>query len=530
MILAGVVAPADRIWVGAPAVAFALLIASGAPIVVSDLIRRKARIAVGRRREAAVQEAVTSAVMCASDPVEMEDRELTPEGLAAARYLLDRALQPVGSFEGFDIRDQFQTGALRYQINALGFALAELQCHYAPSFHGYLSRAQQNLIDKYQERRVWNYWLFGALGRSLNFESLDPAAPENTMLTGRLNLQIGMYALASGDARYSRPGSIAFRLTPRIVYDHTLESLALSVRRQIDSAPFGFYPSEPNWIYPISNHFGLAGLVAHDALFGTHHLDELRERWFSALDNEFTDEAGTMVVLRSSFTGLKVPLPSFDLPTTPLLNAIAPERAWKLWAICRSELRNRIQTEGGVARFKTRGRGFDWGNYRRSQGGLYATILATAREFGDDDTAQAAQASLDQDCGRTFENGVISYKGLSNLANVSAAVGVFRNCGDFAAAVTTGAPQPTRHGPILSQAEYPEVLVARAHSDGEDLDLVLYNGRAAGPRTLGFERLTPFGAYEASGVLEKRFTADEEGRASLSVIIDGRTPLIISPV
>ncbi len=529
VIAAGFLAPQDRIWAGAPTVAAALLFAMGAPLVAADLLRRRARIAVGRQREAVVQEAVTSAVLCAREPTDRDDRELTPEALGAARYLLDRALQPVAGFEGFDLKDQFQTGALRYQINAVGYALAELQCHYAPSFHGYLSRAQQNLIEKYQQRRVWNYWLFGALGRSLNFENLDPAAPENTMLTGRLGLQVGMYTLASGDQRYSRPGSIAFRLTPRVVYDHTIQSLALSVRRQIDTAPFGFYPSEPNWIYPISNHFGLAGLVAHDAIFGSHHLDELRDRWLAALDNEFTDEAGTIVVLRSSLTGLKVPLPSFDLPITSLLNTIAPERAWKMWAIVRSELASLISRQGDAPRFRMRGRGFDWGNYKRSYGGVYATILAAAREFGDEETAAAALVSLDEDCERTFEDGVLSYKDLSTLANITAAVGRFRGPGDFAAAVTKGAPPLAQHGPFLSQADYPAVLVARAHSDGEDLDLVLYNGVAPGPQTLGFENMTPFGAYETSGAVEKRFSADADGRASLTVTLDGRTPLLISP-
>ena len=86
-------------------------------------------------------------------------RELSERELQAVRYALDRALQPVGEFKGYTISDQFQPAALRYQINHLGYALGMVQCHYAPSFHGYLSQAQRNLIETYRVNRVWDYWV-----------------------------------------------------------------------------------------------------------------------------------------------------------------------------------------------------------------------------------------------------------------------------------------------------------------------------------------------------------------------------------
>ena len=50
-------------------------------------------------------------------------RELDAETLAAVRFVLDRALQPIDQFKGFTIIDQYQPAALRYQINHMGFAL-----------------------------------------------------------------------------------------------------------------------------------------------------------------------------------------------------------------------------------------------------------------------------------------------------------------------------------------------------------------------------------------------------------------------
>ena len=58
--------------------------------------------------------------------------EFSPEELSALRYLLDRALQPIDQWGGFDIIDQFQPAALRYQLNHMGFALGVSQSAYAP--------------------------------------------------------------------------------------------------------------------------------------------------------------------------------------------------------------------------------------------------------------------------------------------------------------------------------------------------------------------------------------------------------------
>ena len=52
------------------------------------------------------------------------------------------------SLHGFDVIEQYQTSAIRYQINFLLWGLQLAQCHYTPNFHGYLSLAQRNLIDK----------------------------------------------------------------------------------------------------------------------------------------------------------------------------------------------------------------------------------------------------------------------------------------------------------------------------------------------------------------------------------------------
>jgi hypothetical protein len=81
---------------------------------------------------------------------------------------------------------------------------------------------------------------------------------------------------------------------------------------------------------------------------------------------------------------------------------------------------------------------------------------------------------------------------------------------------------------VLAEAKYPDVLVARAFSRGENLELVLHPGAAPGMQRLGFARLVPGATYQARGASSARFVADATGAASLEVALAGRTPLEIA--
>lgn len=89
-------------------------------------------------------------------------------------------------------------------------------------------------------------------------------------------------------------------------------------------------------------------------------------------------------------------------------------------------------------------------------------------------------------------------------------------------------PDPVAmRGPILADAEFPEVLVAKAYShDSKALDTVLYQGKQAGVCKLGFERLTPGGKYKVG---KDQTIADQYGYGSADVAIDGRTQALLLP-
>ncbi|HUY27699.1 MAG TPA: hypothetical protein VMV27_09800 [Candidatus Binataceae bacterium] len=520
----------EQAWFLAPYLVAAMV----AAIAVYSYQRQRAskakELAKLEARNRGLGAALAEAIEVAATMPAIGDRELTPDDLAASRYALDRALQPVGQMNGYDKVDQFQTSALRYQINHLGYGLGMLQCMYTPSFHGYLSQAQRNLIELYLDRRIWGYWLWESAWGHLNLTDPDPAAKDNIMLTGWFGIQLCMYMLNTGDRRYAEPGSLPFRRNRHRVFNHDAHTIAQSVMKNFLDSEFCLYPCEPNWVYPICNHYGMTSLVIYDRTFGTKFAASVLERWLKNLDTEFTDYSGSVIGLRSSLTGIRFPFPAGDAGFAGFENCFAPDRAQRLWATARQDLKPIIKTDAtGAKRLSLPGKGFDFGNYKSGYAGAYAMLMDTAREFGDYEIADAAQRALDQDCGRADDGGVLRYSKGSNLSNAMAMRARIHRRGDFRATIAQGPPEGSLRGPLLADAKYPEVLVARAFSSGDDLDLVLYPGSQPGPQEIRVERLRPGSRYVMRSAPEHAFAADNHGAASLSVELRGRTPIHIVP-
>lgn len=539
---AGMVVAPIIVWIGAAVVAatsaeeplttasymavYAAMSALVLSYLVGDAIREQA-LARKRERRNAFLPASLAEVNKRVEAAPPVPRELTRENLASLRYLYDRALQPIDKFGGFDIVEQFQPASLRYQLNHMGFALAAAQSTYLPNFTGYHAEAQNNLIQKYLRRRVWSYWIYESMWGHLNFRNFDPAARDNIMLTGWFGLQVGQYMTSSGDRRYAEPGSLPFKLNASTTYAHDFKSLVGSVAENYEHYKDGFclYPCEPNWIYPLCNHYGMAALATHDSLSGTDHVRRMLPRWLEKLETEFTDSAGTIVGLRSQHLGLEFPFPVWEADLSRFTNCFAPELAKRQWAIARKEIEPRLKANArGQLRIKLPGPGADPGNYGIGHGVGYCAHLIAAREFGDDEIADAAQRSLDEDCGLDERNGVRRYLKASNLINAHTVLGSILRTGDFRRSAVEGPSEASRTGPILAAAKYPEILVARAVSDGSNLALVLYPGNGDGAQTLTLARLNPGARYriEETGF---ELSADTNGQATVSVNLKGRTAL-----
>ncbi len=543
---AGMVVAPIGVWLGAAlaAAAFAETIWAPAPVVVvacvaaaavgaSNAFARQRKQQIARRDErnrylpaeiASVAARVESAA--AATPAVGAD-ELDRDQLAALRFCLDRALQPVDEFAGFERIDQFQTSAMRYQINQIGWTLAVAQGRYTPSFHGYVSEAQRRLIQKYLLPQVLSYWRWESLWGHLNLDP-DPVGRDNIMLTGYIGLNLALYMGNTGDRRYLEPGCLEFRVSDRHVYRHDARDVVASLMENYARYRDGFclFPCEPNWVYPNCNIRGLKTLTAFDRVLGTSNAASIRERFRERLESDFMAPDSSLVSLRSNLTGFAVPFPVPDAILAKELNPVFPDLAHRYWAIVRREYAKKVD---GRWELRIPAKNVDYGNYTFNDVFVVDTFLGSAREMGDDEIAEAALARLDGDERRTVENGALFHRGVSTFANATIAMDRLLRPNGWRDAVNTSPPASVFEGPLLAEASYPDVLVAKAFSRGDDLELVLHPGGAAGPQPLGIERLKPGRRYTLRGAGDLSVVPDEQGRATVTVPLRERTVLHLQP-
>src|SRR5262249_10529587 len=105
-------------------------------------------------------------------------REIGLDDLRRLRLLLDRALQPIERFGRFGWFVQFQTAAVRYQVNFISYALSITAHAYLPALEGYLAAAQRNLVAKQRDHRMWRYWALENVWGHLRTDR-DPVVRDN---------------------------------------------------------------------------------------------------------------------------------------------------------------------------------------------------------------------------------------------------------------------------------------------------------------------------------------------------------------
>jgi hypothetical protein len=459
--------------------------------------------------------------------------ELSYEDLTAMRFLLDRALQPVDEFNGFDWIEQFQTASVRYQVMATSYILSLAQANRLPALHGYLSEAQRNLIEKMKDHRVWRYWVWENAWGNFRLDP-DPIAPkthDNVMYSGWYAAMIGMYASNTGDHRYDEPGAITLRHPSgrELVYDWP--KIVGILADNFERSDFTLFPCEPNWIYTMCNNYAGISLMVHDRLRGTDHWSQLKPRFRKGLENEFMTVDGRLVAIRSAQTGLTIPsLTSTmaDSATSFFLHPLFPDIARRSWEIVRHDLLTLV--DGGVHITLRGWDRIDTGNYRRSNATSLAAVAGAAEEMGDQEVSTAVRRAFDRAHPPVTDAGVRSHPGVSVICHATAFASRVSRANGMHDLVAVGLPNAWRDGPIVEDVSYPQVLVARAVSDGSALDLVAYPGLKAGPQSLGLSQLHPDGRYRCDGAEQSELVADATGRARVTVALDGRTELRVYPL
>jgi hypothetical protein len=459
-----------------------------------------------------------------------------PDTLALQRFLLDRALQPVEQFEGYDRLDQFREGAPRYQTCLSSYALSVHGYVHTPAFLGYATEAQHRFGRKMQDHHVWGYWRVENFWGRLHLDPDPVAVNNNIMWTGWYAGMLGMLETAQEDASFSAPGGVELRhprgRTSTYDYDAICENLLTNFR----ASAFTLFPCEPGWTYPMCNNFGAIGLIAADRLHGTDRWARVVEDYRRRLEQEFVTADGNLVAVRHTVLGMSVTPMNSTMPgcmASLYMNAVFPDLARRSYEIVRDRafhLRDGV-IDVDLSLWDL----IDFGNYKPSRFSSYAMLAAAAREHGDHEAADALLARLEADRPLTVVDGVGHHADRSVGAHATAVLARSLRANGLHDLVNVGKPEAWRTGPVLAAATYPEVLVARAVSDGTDLDLTLDPGRPGPVRTdLGLGRLRPATRYTVTTdgpapVAPAEVVADATGAATLTVDLAARTRLRLVP-
>lgn len=462
----------------------------------------------GRHRGAAPYPVAAVARMPEREPAQPE--ELSPETLKRVRLLLDRALQPADRFDGFERRDQFQTAALRYQVNFMAYALAMVGRLHAPAAEAPYGEAQDRLLAKLGDHRLWRYWALENAWANFRLDG-DPVARQNIMYSGFGLLQM---ALAERDALSLHRGGTEQRR-------YGLGEIAALLEEQYRTAAFGLLPCEPNWIYPLCNLITMAGIKAADARLGTGSWPALEAAFLDNLRREGMRPDGRFIAFRSSLTGIAPPAPGgVVMQAFPclFLNALSPEAAQAQWHLVRRQLDSRS--------WKRLFWPIDTGNYGFSRASSYAATAAAAVEMGDRAVAEECLRRLEDECPSRELGGAIHRDHASLWAH---ALEIMARCGGRNAMrdLITGPAGSDR--PRLLRISCPRAQIAGARSDGSGINLVLQPGGGQPMPAIELGGLLPGRHYHTGLARRPLLKADTEGRGVLRVPLGGRLALSLRP-
>lgn len=477
------------------------------------------RQVIGKRQRQQANEYLQNTAQEIADKFEkatpIETKEFSLDDLKLMRFLLDRALQPIDSFDGFEWIDQFQTAAVRYQLNFLGYALSMAQATHLSAFGGYLDDAQRNLIIKQTDHRIWRYWQLENLWGNFRL-SADPIAHDNIMYTGFCAAQIATFHAASGCDFFLHKNSFLLTDASNNRYSHNLESLVKKLDSEFNRSDYHLMACEPNWVYPLCNTIGATAMKFHDANLWSQH----QEKFIYQLEHEFIDYSGRIIPCRSNYTGIAFPNIGGALPQAlPCFfkNATMPDIALRQWMLLRRSL-----IKSGTLNRKVFWP-IDTGNYGFSRAAAYAGAALAATELGDNEVAEL--------CLKAIENEYPAVEINNSTHRPKASVWVHaleflaRSCVKNGFRQLIENTHKPRLYPIINEVNYPDVLVAHASYQKGVLKAVFYNGTQASLQKIGLANLTPHASYFCEGTANKVVIADANGNAVIDIFIDGRTKI-----
>ena len=467
-------------------------------------------------------------------------QEMDEEGLRAARYIFDVTVnREEGDLSGFDwLRGLAE---YRYQLSAFGYCLLLMHAKYLPNFTGYLKEAHRFLIKGYSDPRTCGYWAREA--KTGYFSSNpDPVIKGNVMLSGWMMPVVAGYHDQYHDDEFEKEASIRFQPfadKPEETYDYSAGTIMQALYRQFKNHehPYMLIPCEPHVAFPTCNSFGLLGMLMYDRDHGTHYCEDFWDDLYDNLSEEFIELDGSMALRRQTQYGLRH-MPMSQMVFDPLADVqnylhylpIFPGLAKRCYAQIRKH--EVVFSEDGTASLKRK----PWDKImnmftNKCDASLQIALLEmTASEYGDTELVEGLRKAEMKNMARSKEPGSFKYKDVNSLTMAYYVFTRLNKKGYWEDVILRGMPETAFTGPLLTECSYPDVIPAKAASNGNDLELVLYNGREAGEEKIRIERMKPLASYRLSvNGKETSFEADGDGCADLSVYLDGRTEVVVQP-
>jgi hypothetical protein len=267
-------------------------------------------------------------------------------------------------------------------------------------------------------------------------------------------------------------------------------------------------------------------------MFGTDYSERILPRFRRSFEQEFLSADGRTIGIRSSLTGLTIPAMTSILSDAAVVWQLAPvfpDLSRGLWETVRHEW---VDVPNGDGPVEIEMRGWDkidTGNYKPVPATALAAISWAAKEMGDTELADRLRVDIEATLDPVTEGGVKRYRRASTLSNAALLGAIAAGPFTHRQRVARGLPQAWQIGPVLDDCSYPEVLVASAVSDGNDLRLVLRPGSTPGRRSITIADLLPEERYDVRGALADEVVGGIDGRAIVEVDLDGRVEVQITP-
>ncbi|MDR3210023.1 MAG: hypothetical protein LBT36_05320 [Oscillospiraceae bacterium] len=460
--------------------------------------------------------------------------ELDAEQLRAARFLLEATVREEGDLSGFEfIRG---LGEYRYQLSAFGYGLMVLHAKYLPNFEGYLKRAHRFLIKSYEDPRTCAYWAKEMLAGYWKRDP-DPVGYANVMLSGWMMPVIAGYGDQYDDREFEKDASIRFRPIPdkpEETCDYSVKGVMEALYRQFAGKefPYMLIPCEPHVAFPTCNSYGLLGMLLYDRDHGTHYCEDFWDELYDNVSSEFIEIDGSMALRRQDQYGLRH-LPASQIGHNAFADvqnymhfaAIFPGIARRGYALLR---KTKLEIKNGVAAINDTPwvKIINMFNGKPDASLQLATLELNAAEYGDTEMYDALLRAEEQELSRSKDPRSFQFKDVNSLTACYLAFGRLLKKGYWEDVILRGMPETSKTGPLLADCAFPDVIPAKAASNGDDLDLVLYNGGEPGDQELKLSRLTPNTKYTVNGGMA--FDSDAAGAAAITVNLDGRTPVYIA--